>query len=336
MTRKSRAILLRRYPVGIPQADDFELVEAEVQEPRDGEVLVHTHFLSMDPAPRMRMNGGATFPPPMLLGETVGGRGMGTVCASRFEPLKVGDLVAGELGWQEYARLPGVQLRRVDPACKTPQSALGVLGPPGITAWFLTTEAGKIKAGDTVVVAGAAGSVGSVAVQLCKLAKARVVGLTGSERQAAFVRRELRADAAVDYRSSNLGSDLAAACPSGVDVFLDSVGGALHDTVMAQITDHARIVVFGFIAAYAEATTRLEYGDMYQVIRRRAELRGFLVGDYAPRFAEALRELAARLADGRIQSFEHVSEGLASAPAAFAALFTGDPVGKQLVRVRSP
>ncbi len=327
--------MLRRYPVGIPLSGDFDLVEADVAELNEGEVLVETHYLSMDPAPRLRMDGAAVFPPPLPLGQVVMGRGVGIVRGSRFAGLSTGDAVAGELGWQEYARVSGAQLRKVDPQAGPLQAALGVLGPSGITAHCLTNYAAKVQSGDTVVVSAAAGSVGSVAVQLARSLGARVVGVIGGAHQARFVREDLGADAVVDYRSSCLDADLADACPGGANVFLDSVGGALHNVVMACIADHARIVVFGYISAYnSAAASQREYGSIYQIIRRRATLCGFLISDYAPRFSEALTHLGAALAAGTLKSFEHCVQGLDNAPAAFAALFDGDPVGKQLVQVR--
>ncbi len=333
---KNRRIILRRYPGGIPLPEDFELIEAEVAELNEGDVLVETHYLSMDPAPRLRMDGAAKFPPPLPLGEVVMGRGAGIVVASRFGDLTVGDMVVGELGWQDYARVAGAQLRKVSLNGAPLQSALGVLGPSGITAYFLTHDAAKILGGDTVVIGAAAGSVGSVAVQLALAAGARVVGIIGGADQERFVLHDLGAHAAVDYRSATLDADLAGACPGGASVFLDSVGGNLHNAVLARIADHARIIAFGYISAYNNAAAvQPEYGSVYQIIRRRATLRGFLIGDYAHRFGEALQHLSAALSAGTLKSFEHLVLGLERAPAAFTALFSGEPVGKQLVRVHS-
>ena len=332
----NRRIVLRRYPSGAPAESDFELIEAPVAELPPGLVRVETTFLSMDPAPRLRMDGGAKFPPPLALGETVVGRGVGTVTESRDPAFAAGDVVAGELGWQEQAVVPAGQLRAVDTALGPAQAALGLLGPSGIAAWFLVRDAARVQAGDTVLVAAAAGAVGSAIVQLARLAGARVVGVVGSPAQARFVLEDLGAAAVVDHTSADLDSELRAALPTGATVFLDSVGGELHNAAMGHIANRARIVAFGYISTYnAAAGTQAEYGRIYQLIHKRAELRGFLVGDYAARFPEALASLAAAFRAGELRAFEHVTEGLASVPSAFAALFTGDPVGKQLVRVRS-
>lgn len=327
-------IVLSSYPQSQPRAEDFTIDVADARDPGEGEVLIETQWLSMDPAPRLRMNAGSGFPPPIRLGDTVPGRGVGIVRATRDPTLREGEIVAGELGWQTLSTVAASQLRRVDPTLAPVQTALGVLGPSGITAWLLVREAARVRAGDTVVVAAAAGSVGSIAVQLAKLAGARVVGIVGSQRQADFVRGQLGAAATVDYHSVDLDAELAATLPAGADVFLDSVGGRLHESVLMHIADHARIVAFGYISAYhLGSAEQPEYGRIYQLIRRRAHLSGFLVGDHAALFAEAVRDLATLLADARLCNVETVSEGLASVPTAFAALFSGDPVGKQLVRI---
>jgi NADPH-dependent curcumin reductase CurA len=334
MTAAPRRIVLRSYPRGVPRPDDFAIESVPAVPLADGQVLVETHWLSMDPLPRVRMDPAAKFPPPLPLGSVVVGRGVGVVLDSRADGYAPGDWVAGELGWQERPVVVAAGLRKVDPAFGPVQTALGVLGPSGITAWCLVHVSAAVRAGETVLVTAAAGSVGSVAVQLAKLAGARVVGVVGGERQAAFV-RELGADATVDYRSATLDADLRAALPTGANVFLDSVGGTLHDTAMLHVADRARIVAFGFISAYnAGSGAQPEYGRIYELIRRRATLQGFLVADHAARFPEALADLAAHLRDGRLRNAEDVTEGFESTPRAFARLFEGEPVGKQLVKVK--
>lgn len=329
-----RCILLRAYPQGLPRDVDFELVDRALTPPADGQVLVETRFLSLDPAPRLRMSPASRYVPSLPLGATVAGRGVGIVRASRHAEWREGEVVAGDLGWQDYAVLDPSGLRRVDPAQGPMQVALGLLGPSGIAAWCLVEAAAAIRAGETVVVAAAAGAVGSTAVQLARLRGARVVALVASAAQARFAHEQLAATAAIDCTAPGFDEALTAALPTGADVFLDSVGGAVHEAVVERLAVHARIVAFGYISAYnAVSGAKAEYGRIFHLIHRRATLAGFLVADHAARFPEAQRELAARLRDGSLRNHETIIDGLERAPGAFAALFTGDPIGKMLVRV---
>lgn len=331
---RQRCIVLRAYPVGLPRESDFECVEQPVRALDADEVCVEIHYLSIDPATRLRMNLSARQPPPMPLGSVVIGRGIGVVTATRHAAFHPGDVVVGELGWQQWAVMHGSQLRNAHVAPEVMQTALGVLGPSGITAWCLVHEAAKIRQRETVVVAAAAGAVGSVALQLARLAGAHTIAVVGSAAQASFVEL-LGADAVVNYTSPALESDLRAAAPAGVDVFLDSVGGELHNNVVEQLAVHARVIAFGYISAYnLDVAKKAEYGRIYRIIHQRAELRGFLVADYGAHFANALDELTGHLAARRIQNHECCVPGLDKAPRVFAALFTSDPIGKQLVRVR--
>ncbi|MCU0757835.1 MAG: NADP-dependent oxidoreductase [Steroidobacteraceae bacterium] len=330
-----RCILLRAYPRGVPAESDFEHVERPVGEPRNGQVLVETRLLSLDPAPRLRMNAASRDVPPLALGAVVPGRGVGVVLRSCHPDWREGDVVAGELGWQEYPLLDPAGLRRVDPALGPASAALGLLGPSGIAAWCLLRIAAPVRRGETVVVAAAAGAVGSTLVQLARHDGARVVALVASAAQARFVRDELAADAVLDCNADGFPVTLDAALPAGADLFLDSVGGAVHEAVVERIAVHGRVVAFGYISAYnGDGGAPREYGRIFRLIHRRATLSGFLVGDHAARFPEALRDLAALLRAGSLRNHEQFIDGLARAPAAFAGLFTGDPVGKQLLRVR--
>lgn len=329
-----RCILLRAYPHGVPRASDFELVERPLLAPADGQVLVQTQFLSLDPASRLRMSASGRDVPPLALGSVVAGRGVGVVRVSRHPHWREGDLVAGDLGWQEYALFDPAVLHRVDASLGPVSTALGILGPSGIAAWCLVRIAAPLRPDQTVVVAAAAGAVGSTVVQLARHAGARVVALVAGASQARFVRETVGVGQVIDCSAADFGGALDAALPSGADVFLDSVGGAVHEAVVERIAVHGRIVAFGYISAYNTAGgPPREYGRMFRLIHRRAVLGGFLVGDHAARFAEAIAELAALLRAGTLRNHEQVIDGLEHTPAAFAGLFTGDPFGKQLVRV---
>jgi NADPH-dependent curcumin reductase CurA len=330
----SRRVVLRRYPSGVPQPEDFEVQSQAIEPPKADQVLVETHFLSMDPAPRMRMSAITSGPPPLPLGATVIGRGVGVVLQSAHSLFKPGDVVAGELGWQEHALVAAAQLRPVERRLGAMQWSLGILGPSGITAWCLVNRAAEIRAADTVLITAAAGSVGSTAVQLAKSLGARTIAQVGGERQRHFAQVELGADAVVDYRSPSFAADLALAAPSGIDVFLDSIGGELHNQAMPLLAPHARVVAFGFISAYNMSGTAAEYGRMYELIRKRASLRGFLVGDYAAEFPRILELLSQLLASGELRNFESCARGLEAVPSSFVRLFSGDPIGKQLVQLR--
>lgn len=333
MSSIQRGIVLRTYPSGLPVVEDFDCVERPLPLLGAGQVMVETWYLSMDPAPRMRMNAAAK-PAPMPLGEVVVGRGVGIVLQSQDASFKAGDLVAGDLSWQEQSAVAASSLRKVDESLGPVQLTLGILGPSGIAAWCLVHAAAMVRTGETVVVTAAAGGVGSVALQLAHLAGARVIAVVGSAAQARFVREQLGVADVVDHTSPTLTGDLERACPQGVSVFLDSVGGPVHNAVMQHIAVHARIIAFGYISAYHAAPgQQAEYGRIYQLIQRRAVLRGFLVGDYASQFSEALEDLAAHLSAGRLRNFESCVDGLENAPRVFTALFSGEPVGKQMIRL---
>jgi len=324
-------IVLRRYPDGAPTPSDFEATGLDVPEPGDGEVLVEVTHLSMDPFPRLRMQPRPPVGPPLPLGEAVDGRGLGRVVASRFAGLAVGDMIAGDVGWRTHAVLPGDRAKRLDPGLGPPERHLSALGPSGMTAYFAMHVVGAPEAGSTVVIAPAAGSVGSLAGQIAGLAGARVVGI-GARSQAAALTGALGFDAAVDHR--DLAAGLAAACPDGVDLFLDGVGGPAHDAVVARMNPRGRVVLLGFIAGYNDGGPPA-YGTAAPILFKRLRVEGFLLADWQARFDEALRQMSAWLGSGELRPVEHVWMGLEQAPAAFAALFGDAPPGKQIVRVQA-
>ncbi|MDM0032398.1 NADP-dependent oxidoreductase [Variovorax sp. J22P271] len=336
-TTLNRSVRLTAYCADGPLPSScFALDEAPVGEIEDGQVLVETHYLSMDPFPRLRMRGDDSMAPQLPLGSVVIGRGVGQVVASRAPALPVGTYVAGELGWQALARVDGRTLRAVDPTLAPVSTSLGLLGPSGLTAYFTVMHHGKPREGETVVISGAAGSVGSVSCQLAKQAGARVVAIVGGQDQAHYLLDEIRADVVVDHTiATPLAVQLARACPQGVDVFLDGVGGSLHEAVMDLLNVHARAVVYGVIASYgrADAASEMVPSRLYQLIQKRVRLSGFLIADHADEFASASAELSLWLAQGRVRCAESITEGLENAPAAFAALFTPGRFGKQLVRL---
>ena len=291
-----RHIVLRAFPVGAPRPSDFAIERCELRAVPADHVQVQTHYLSMDPAPRLRMDP-QSGTHALQLGKTVVGRGAGIVCASNHPDFKRGDWVIGELGWQEFATLPGEQLRKFDAPVGSPSAALGVLGPSGIAAWCLVNIAAPVTRAATVAVTAAAGAVGSIVLQLARIAGARTVALVAGEGQRGFVSATLGADVALNVHAPTFAADLARALgDNGIDIVFDSVGGDLHNTLMSHLNEHARIIAYGYISRYNESgTERGEYGRIYQLIHKRAQLSGFLVRDHAARFGEAMQELSRAL-----------------------------------------
>jgi NADPH-dependent curcumin reductase CurA len=328
----NRQILLKSRPEGAPGLDNFELVERPVPEPGEGEVLMRTLYLSLDPYMRGRMNAAKSYAKPAAVGEPMVGGTVGEIVASRNPKFSVGDIVLGYGGWQEYALSSGTALRKLDPAAAPVSTALGVLGMPGMTAYVGLLEIGQPKPGETVVVAAASGAVGSVVGQIAKIKGCRGVGIAGGADKCRFVTGELGFDACVDHRAPDSARALEAACPKGIDVYFENVGGAVQQTVWPLLNDFARIPVCGLIAQY-NSRTPMPGPDMFSVLRKRLMLRGFIVSDFAAKQGDFLREAGEWVRAGRLKYREDIVDGLAQAPAAFLGLLQGKNFGKMLVRV---
>ena len=327
-------IILASRPQGMPKADNFEFQEAQLPVPKAGEALVRTLYLSVDPYMRGRMNDAKSYAKPYPLGEVVMGGTIGQVMDSADPDFKEGDIVAGMWGWQRFAAASTANLRKINPDLAPVTTALGLLGMTGLTAYFGLLDIGRPKQGETVVVSGAAGAVGMVVGQIAKLKGARVVGIAGSDRKTDYLTGTLGFDAAVNYRTEpDLKAALETACPDGVDVYFDNVGGEISDAVMSLINKNARIPVCGQIALYN--LEKPDTGPRIQstILTKTALMKGFLVGDYAKDFDKALPELAGWLAEGKIQYAENIVEGFEHTIDAFLGLFTGENLGKQLVKV---
>jgi NADPH-dependent curcumin reductase CurA len=333
----NRRICLAARPVGEPVPGDFALVETPIPVPGPGEILLQTLWLSLDPYMRGRMNAGKSYAPPVALGKVMVGGTVSRVLASNQEGFRPGDFVEGRTGWQEYALATGRELRRVDPALAPLSTALGVLGMPGMTAYTGLLTIGRPEPGETVVVAAASGAVGSLVGQIARLKGARAIGIAGGPAKCDYVVSELGFDACLDHRSPTLPADLAAACPEGIDVYFENVGGAVWEAVLPLLNPFARIPVCGLIA-HSNAT-RLPEGPnlvpalMRAVLSNRLTLRGFIVGDFADQQEEFLTDVGAWLRTGQIRHREDIVDGLESAPAAFIGLLQGRNFGKALVRV---
>ncbi|HEY7244382.1 MAG TPA: NADP-dependent oxidoreductase [Xanthobacteraceae bacterium] len=333
MTRSvNRQILLKSRPEGAPTLDNFELREAPVPEPGEGAVLMRTLYLSLDPYMRGRMSAAKSYAKPAEIGQPMVGGTVAEIIASRNPAYAAGDVVLGYGGWQQYALSDGIGLRKLDPAIAPVSTALGVLGMPGMTAYVGLLEIGQPKAGETMVVAAASGAVGSVVGQIGKIKGCKAVGIAGGFEKCRYVVQELGFDACVDHRAPDFTQQLAAACPKGVDIYFENVGGGVQQTVWPLLNDFARIPVCGLIAQY-NAVKPMPGPDMFSVLRKRLLVRGFIVTDFSAKQVDFLRDATAWLREGRLKYREDIVDGLENAPASFLGLLQGRNFGKTLVRV---
>jgi NADPH-dependent curcumin reductase CurA len=329
----NRQFRLAKRPVGLPTRDDWTFTEEPVAEPADGQVLVKAQYLSLDPAMRGWMNEGRSYIPPVKIGAVMRAGGVGRVVASKDPAFAPGDAVYGTLGIQEYAVLPAASLSKVDPAAAPLPVYLNVLGMPGLTAYFGLLDIGEPKAGETVVVSGAAGAVGMVVGQIAKIKGCRAVGIAGGAEKCAHVADELGFDATIDYKSEPLGKALREKCPDGIDVYFDNVGGDVLDACLARIALHGRVVICGAISQYNNTTPIKGPSNYLSLLVNRARMQGMVVFDYADRYHVAIREMSGWLAEGKLKSREHIVDGLDTFPETLLMLFRGENFGKLVLRV---
>ncbi len=338
MNAVNRQILLVSRPAGKASADNFRLVESPVPEPGEGQVLVRHHYLSVDPYMRGRMSEGKSYAQPQPLNEVMVGGTVGEVVASRHAGFAAGDKVVGAGGWQEYslvdAGVPGM-LRKVDASRIALSAYLGAVGMPGVTAWYGLNRIIAPKAGETVVVSAASGAVGSVVGQLAKVRGARAVGIAGGAQKCRYVTDELGFDACVDHKehpdAKSLAQALKAACPNGIDGHFENVGGMILDAVMLRANAFSRVALCGMIAGYDGAPIPLAAPQL--ILLNRMKIEGFIVSEHMGDWPEALKELGALVASGRLKYRESIAQGLAAAPEAFLGLLEGRNFGKQLVKL---
>jgi NADPH-dependent curcumin reductase CurA len=323
-----------KRPVGMVGAANFELREVDAPEPGRGEILVEILYLSFDPAMRGWMEDRPSYIPPVGLGEVMRCAASGRWSSRATSAFPVGSFVSGLFGWQEYALAGRGALRRS--SGNAAHVADRVLGITGLTAYFGMLDIGKPQPGETVVVSGAAGATGSVAAQIARIRGARAIGIAGGAEKCAWLLEQARLDAAIDYKSEDVGARLSALCPNGIDVFFDNVGGQILDEVLARIALRARIVLCGGISGYNEKEPPPGPRNLMNVVRQRGRMEGLIVLDYAPRFAEGAAQLAAWVAAGEISHREDVQHGIENAPRAFVRLFSGANLGKQLLQVGEP
>ena len=331
-----RQFRLLSRPVGHVLRGDFEYCTSPVGRPAVGQVLVQVHYLSLDPGMRGWMNAGNSYLPPVAIGEVMRAFGIGTVVESLHERFSAGDVVVGLTGVQNFAVADATGFTRVDPSLAPLPRFLGALGLSGMTAYFGLLDVGQPRPGDCLVVSAAAGAVGALAGQIGKIYGCRVVGITGGEHKRHYLQDELGFDAVIDYRAEDVGRSLQTACPAGVDIFFDNVGGEILDQVLKRLAPKARVIVCGAVSQYNCAGAALGPANYLSLLTNRARMEGFLVFDYAPRYGEASTALAAWLNSGALKAREHVVRGLEGFPEAFGRLFTGEHLGKLVLEVQPP
>ncbi len=334
----NRRIILNSRPVGAPTTDNFRLVETAKPVPSAGQVLLRTLYLSLDPYMRGRMSDAPSYAPPVAIGEVMLGGTVSRVETSLHPDYRPGDLVLSYSGWQDYALSDGTGLNKLETLAEHPSLALGILGMPGFTAYMGLLDIGQPKAGETVVVAAASGAVGSVVGQIAKLKGCRVVGIAGGAEKCRFVTEKLGFDVCIDRRSADFPRQLAEACPEGIDVYFENVGGAVFNAVMPLLNVSARVPVCGVIAHYND--TELPPGpDRLGLLARtllikRIKMQGFIIfDDYAHRHGEFFSQMSAWLNQGKIIFREDIVDGLENAPQAFIGLLEGKNFGKLVIRV---
>lgn len=333
---QGKRIVLAARPVGEPKPSDFRVEEFAVPTPAAGEVLLRTIWLSLDPYMRGRMSDGPSYATPVPIG---GVMEAGTVCeviATNNPGFAKGDIVLSRAGWQTHAVSDGKGLAKVDPKLAPIATAIGVLGMPGMTAYTGLLDIGKPQAGETVVVAGASGAVGSAVGQIAKIKGARAIGIAGGKDKCDYVVKELGFDACIDHRDPDFAAKLKDACPGGIDVYFENVGGAVFEAVFPLLNQFARVPVCGLIAQYNETEAKppkWATSLMRATLIKRLTFRGFIVSDFASRHGDFLRDMSTWVRDGKVKYKEFVTEGLESAPEAFIGLLKGANFGKQLVRV---
>ncbi len=333
----NRRIVLASRPRGKATIENFRLEEGAVPQPAQGQVLMRTRYLSLDPYMRGRMNDAESYADPVALGDVMVGGTVGEVVASKHDNYKLGDLVSGWAGWQDYALSDGSDLLKLDPRIMKPSYALGILGMPGLTAYIGLLDIGQPKAGETVVLAASTGAVGSVVGQIAKIKGCRVVGIAGAQKKCEYAVKTLGYDACVSHYDKDMAEQLRAACPDGIDVYFENVGGSSWAAVMPLLNDFARVPVCGLIAHYNQSEPLPGPDRMPQlqglILRRSIKMQGFLVGNYRDRIPAFIGDMMTWLSEDKLTYREHVVEGLENAPEAFLGFFSGANFGKLVVKV---
>ncbi len=330
----NRQVHLVSRPKGIPSLDNFKLHMSAVPQLKEGEVLVRSLYLSVDPYMRGRIGGRPSSHPPFTINQPANGDGVGCIIESKHPNFQIGDTVCGYLEWADYSAVDATTLWKCDSHRVSPKTALSVLGMPAMTAYFGLLDIGAPRAGETIVISGVAGAVGMIVGQIAKIKGCRVIGITGSDHKANHLMQELEFDAAINYKSSDWVEQLKSVCSVGVDLYFDNVGGTITDEVMKHLRRGARVVLCGQISSYNLEQPDIGPRNFRHLIVKSAMAKGFLViPDYQHRFLEGRQQLQEWLEQGKIKPCETIVQGLENIPKAFLGLFTGENLGKQLVQV---
>lgn len=330
----NKQLILLKRPQGMPGSDTWELQSNPIPEIGEGEVLVKQHYISLDPAMRGWMNESKSYIPPIALGDVMRAGSVGEVVAAKNHPkYKVGDFLTGWGGVQQYAATDGSNWYQVDPKVAPLPLYIGTLGMPGMTAYFGILEVGKIKEGDVVLVSGAAGAVGSVVGQIAKIKGCRVVGIAGGPAKKAYLTEELGFDGAIDYKNESVREGIKRECPKGIDVYFDNVGGEILDEALAKLRMHARVVICGAISQYNNMGAVQGPKNYLSLLVNRATMQGMVVMDYAKNYGKAAREMGGWIAEGKLKSKEDIYEGIENFYPTFQKLFSGEKMGKLILKV---
>ncbi|WP_162054784.1 NADP-dependent oxidoreductase [Pontibacter pamirensis] len=331
---QNKTILLGSRPKGMPAEDNFEFTQTDVAAIQEEEVLLKALYISVDPYMRGRMSDAKSYVAPYEVGKPIMGGVVAEVVESKNEGLQKGAVVVGNLPWQQYVVHNGKGLNVIDPDMAPLSYHLGILGMPGLTAYFGLLHIGQPKKGETVVVSGAAGAVGTLVGQIAKLKGCRVVGIAGSDDKIDYLKNELGFDEGINYKTTgNINEAVAKACPDGVDIYFDNVGGEISDAVYHSLNKFGRIAICGQIAFYNNTSPATGLRVEPILLKKSAQIKGFIVNDYASEFGHAAKELANWLQESKLQYQETVKEGFEQLPKAFLGLFSGENTGKQLVKV---
>jgi NADPH-dependent curcumin reductase CurA len=332
----SNGIVLAKRPHGAPIASDFRMERVLLPAFSDGDVIIRVDYISIDPYMRGRMNEGQSYVPPIAIGGVMQGEGIGTILDSKDTNFLEGDIVKGPMGWMNFVCLKTSQIQKLDPAVASVTTSLGVLGMPGLTAYGGLLNIGRPIAGETVVVAAATGPVGSMVGQIAKIKGSRTIGIAGGPTKCGFAKTELAFDEVIDHHSKDFAAQLAAACPSGIDIYFESVGGAVWQAVLPLLNDHARVPLCGLVSEYNGA---IPFEDslsatMRQILTKSINIRGFICSEFAGQFAQFHKEVLGWISEGKIKYLEDIVEGgLEKAPAALIGLLQGKNFGKLIVHL---